>query len=460
MADLQFIYNCPGCGKPSKTPEGAMTNRCEYCDLVVRIGAPHRILKYFYKPKIKPYGARMAVDRYLKKKGLPLTGNIIKSELFYLPFYRFRGMALDYLAPSVKFEEAPNGQIIQIESKCELKGKDFDVTVPAFSSDEFKLPSLGIRPQSLPLYAFSREETPDDAVMVRSDISPAEVETKAMELHKHNINIYNKSASVCSAMIGEKISVIYFPVWAVTFNSGGEDKTVFVDAVAKRGYTQTEKPFEYKGHISSEKNSHYIQLLKHQCPNCGSDLKENHFSLFYPCTNCNRPYILSDNGYRQVKCLAADPDVCVPYWRFPLEFHGRKSYKTVKDFYNLLTTEVALLRKEKRDNPFYLYSPAFKATDVNLWVKRATAILKTQPHDKLTEKFPKDGPVLCIDEDEAKEMAIFLWRVIAEKYARLQTGEFCPDDDNFQSGEIVWLPIQDFQLIAKSAEFKEVDVID
>jgi len=261
-------------------------------------------------------------------------------------------------------------------------------------------------------------------------------------------------------MIGEKISVIYFPVWAVTYNSRGEGKTVFVDAVAKRGYAGTEKPFEYKGQVSTGQNSHYIQLLKHQCPNCGADLKENHFSLFYPCTNCDRPYILSDDGYRQVKCLAADPQVCVPYWRFPLEFQGRKRYKTVKDYYSLLTTEVALLRKEKRDNPFYLYSPAFKATDVNLWVKRAITILKTQPHDRLAEKFPKDGPVLCIDEDEAKETAIFLWRVIAERYGRLQTEGFYLDEDGLQPGEIIWLPIQDFQLIVKSAEFKEVDVID
>jgi len=435
-----------------------MTNRCEYCGLIVRIGSPHRVLKYFYSSKIDAYGARMAADRYLKSKGLSLTGSIEKAEFFYLPFYRFRGMALDYLAPSTEIIETSDGMPMPVKTKFKLKGKDFDVTTPAFSSDEFGITSLGIRPQAAALYAFSREEIPSEAIVVGSDITAAHAERQAMDLHRHNIGLYNKSEAVCSAMIGEKISVIYFPIWAITHKTDGEYKTVLVDSLAKRGYAKIDKPFEYTGKKSIEQNSQFIKPLKHQCPNCGADLEEKRFSLFYQCVNCDRAYLITDDGYSQIQCQAAEELLCAPYWRFPLEFKHKTRYKTVRDFSKLLTAEIALLRKEKQENRFYLYSPAFKAADVVRWAKKAISILKTQPHAKLKNKPPAKGLDFYIDEPEAKEMAVFLWQMSAVKYARLQGPDFRFTESDMPAGEIVWLPIKDYQLLDMASRFKEVNI--
>jgi ribosomal protein L37AE/L43A len=458
MADYRLIYNCPGCGKPSKTPEGALTNRCEYCGLVVRIGAPRRVLKYFYPSKIDQYGARMAADRYLKNKNLPLTENIIKTNFYYLPFYRFRGMALDYLAPAIEMVEVSEGSVMPVKSKPALKGKDFDVTVSAFASDQFKLATLGIRPKATPLYAFSRDELSEEAIIVGSNITPSQAEKQAMELHKNNISLYNKSEPICSAMIGEQISVIYFPVWAVIHEKEGRLNTVFVDALAKRGYNQTAGGFEYDGSKSTERNSYFIKPMKHQCPNCGADLQEKHFSLFYPCRNCDRAFIINSDGYREIKCLTAEANFCAPYWRFPLELKSRKQYRTVDEFYSLLTSEIALLRKEKRGRQFYLYSPAFKATDVTRWAKRASGVLKTQPHDRLFEKLPSESLDVCIDEIEAAEMAVFLWRMASAKYSKIQHDSFYFTENDLPQGELVWLPVQDFMLLSKSVDFREVNI--
>lgn len=436
-----------------------MTNRCEYCDLVVRIGSPHRVLKYFYPSKIDAYGARMAADRFLKSKGLFLTDSIIKSEFFYLPFYRFRGIALDYLAPEIEIMERPDGGQVPVRTKFKLKGKDFDVTTPAFLSDEFGLTSLGIRPQAVSLYAFSREEIPSEAIIVGSDITTAQAENRAMNMHKHNIDLYNKSEAVCSAMIGEKISAIYFPIWAITHKTNGEYKTVFVDSLAKRGYAQTDKPFEYTGKKSTEQNSHFIKPLKHQCPNCGAGLKEKRFSLFYPCKNCDRFYLITDDGYSQIQCRAAEGQLSAPYWRFPLVFNHKTPYKTVCDFSKLFTAEIALLRKEKQKNQFYLYSPAFKTADVYSWVKKAISVLKTQPHVKLTEnKLPTEGLDFYIDEQEAKEMAIFLWQMSAKKYGRLQNPDFRLAESDLPPGEIVWLPTENYRLLFGAGKYKEVNI--
>jgi len=459
MADYQLIYNCPGCGKPSQAPEGAFTNRCEYCGLVVRIGAPGRVLKYFYESRVDVYGARMVADRYLKASGLPLTGNVIKTAFYYLPFYRFRGMALDYLDSATEIIEAADGLPLPIKTKPELKAKDFDVTIPAFDSTIFSLESLGVRPQSVPLFAFSREEIPADTIMVKSVITPQVAEDQAVALHHSNIALYNKSQPLFSAMIGEQISRIYFPVWAITHEVMGDLRTVFIDGLAKRGYSQTVGEFSYNDKNTGDHHSSFIKPLRHQCPNCGADLKEQHFSLFYPCKNCGRSYILKGDGYTQIKCLTAEAAICAPYWRFPLEFKSRRSYKTVQDFSNLLTAEIALLRKEKKNNRFYLYSPAFKSSNAGRLTDKALMLLRTQPHETLEENLPAQGPVFCIEESEARQMAVFLWQIMARKNLRLQKDAHTLNEDKLPAGEIVWLPMQDYQLIGKAISYKEVNVV-
>lgn len=76
----------------------------------------------------------------------------------------------------------------------------------------------------------------------------------------------------------------------------------------------------------------------------------------------------------------------------------------------------------------------------------------------MTDSLPR-GPVLCIDEDEAKEMAMFLWRVATNKYVNLHKRGFRFDVNDLPPGEIVWLPVEDYQLLGKSLGYKEVNVL-
>lgn len=402
----------------------------------------------------------MAADRYLKQQGLPLTGTILKAEFFYLPFYRFRGIAMDFLVSSAKITENIDSEQIAPRKEPEIKVKDFDVTIPAFPLSDFGLVSLGIRPQAVPLYCFSREELPDNAMLVKADITPGQAEHQALKMRESNILTYNKTEALFSAMIGEKLSVIYFPVWALTYEASGDRKTVLVDALAKRGYAQTEKPLDYFADNSPPDNSHYIKPLKHQCPNCGADLADDSFSLFYPCNNCHRSYLFNDNGYCQLKVLSADSPVVAPFWRFPLVISDGKSYKTVQDFSQVLNGEIAFLRKEKRSNQFYLYSPAFKSSDSSHWFESGLSVLRTQPHDSLAEKLPKQRLVLSIDEDEARQMAVFLWRMLTFKYSWKIADRLNLDERNLPSGEIVWLPATNCKMISSIKGFKEVSIVD
>jgi ribosomal protein L37AE/L43A len=273
--------------------------------------------------------------------------------------------------------------------------------------------------------------------------------------------MYNKNEADISAMIGERITAIYFPVWALCYEVNNEKKTVFVDALAKRGYYQSEGFFEYYGDPISETNSQFVKPNRHQCPNCGDDLHEDHFSLFYPCRNCRRAYLLNNaGGYQQINIRVADSSICAPFWRFPLVISGSRHIETVADFSKLLGSEIALLKKEKQNNKFYLFSPAFKSSDVRNWFNKAYSMLITQPHHKLSDKMPQKYLPFNIDHNEAKQMAIFLWRKLVMKYSWGFPELQHLDESYLPDGEIVWLPAQNYALINKAVGFKEVNVVD
>ena len=404
----------------------------------------------------------MAADRYLKKQGLSLTGTILEARVYYLPFYRFRGVSLNFtnrkaLVSTIKYQEL--AEATAVDKKPKLKAKDFDVTIPAFDSGVFGLSSLGIRPKAVPLYCFRREEIPEGTVLVNSEITPTQAEDKALKMRDSNMLLYDKQEADISAMIGERVSAIYFPIWALTYDTDGQRKTVFVDALAKRGYNQIEGDFEYDQNEALDGNSHFVMPTRHQCPNCGADLKDDSFSLFYPCYNCDRSYMLGPSGdYMQVKVKCADSNLVAPFWRFSLDIKADIPLKTVADFSRILTAEIALLRKEKRENQFYLYSPAFKSRDAKSWFKNAYSMLVTQPHDELSEKLPRSYLPFTIDEGEAREMAIFLWKRLAMKYA--WQGQYPGEltESMLPGGEIIWLPAQNYALIDKAVSYKEVDV--
>jgi len=464
MPDSQLIYNCPGCGKPTPAPQGALTNRCQFCGLAVRLGAPGAILKYFYPSRIDSFGARMAADRYLKENQLALTANVIRSDFYYVPFYRFRGMALDYISSNI-VEQRPIESIEEIEnsitviSKLQLKGKDFDVTIPAITDMGFGLTSLGIRPAAVPLYSYCPAEMPVGAKIVNPNVEHAKIPQMAQNLHNANTGLYNKGKALYSAMIGEQISLIYFPIWALIHQYGSLQKTIFIDALARRGYAQIDKAFEFGENPSPVFEPMAIAPARHQCPNCGADLEDKPFSLYYPCKNCRRAYILKQNSYEQITPKTANSSKIAPFWRFPLELKGDKTYKTVMDYSKLLVSELAFLRKEKRDNQFYLYSPAFYSADANRWVDMALRVLKSQPHDQLVEKIPVAGPDLAIEQNEGKQMAAFLWNVAAARYQNLQKAGFRVDEFSLPDGEIVWLPLDDESLLFKSRDYHLVNVV-
>ena len=457
MTSSNLIYNCPGCGNSSRAPEGATVNRCEYCSLIVRIAKPGTILKYFYAPKLDSRSARSAADRFLKDNEQRLTGAVVNIRFYYLPFYRFRGLAVDYLRTEEVIEIPDGDGLVEKRRKFILKGKDFDITFPAFDEVDFGLVSLGIRPAAVPLYA-EQPVLPEGGVIVGSALTGGQARELALKQHEANLSYYDKAEPLCQAMIGGQISVVYFPIWVINHEFAGVQKAVFVDALAGRGYQSLDYPFNYDGPPSTQKNSIFIKPERHQCPNCGADLAESQFSLFFGCKNCRRSFLLDQSGLKPITPQVADGAVA-PYWRYHLEIKSGKAYKKVADYSELLVSELSFMAKDKRENPFYLYAPAFRSADVGRWAEAALRMFRSQPNCRLENKLPPDHAEVTIAEAEAREMAVFLWQVSTYRYPNLRDMTAVVRNSLPEAGELVWFPQSDIDLINKAAAFRAVNTI-
>ncbi|MFQ5584640.1 MAG: hypothetical protein ACE5GL_09420, partial [Calditrichia bacterium] len=76
---------CPDCGGELELEENFFVTRCCHCDSVHRIVMPDIPMVYLIPAKISKREARFSIDRYLKKKSLPLTSSNFQLKRLYYP---------------------------------------------------------------------------------------------------------------------------------------------------------------------------------------------------------------------------------------------------------------------------------------------------------------------------------------------------------------------------------------
>jgi len=442
MSDYSAVFNCPGCGSPLEILEGTISLRCRYCGLILRVGSPGRILKYFYDTGLDDFAAKFAVERYLKNNGLSLKFRRVNSQLYHLPFYRFRGMSYALFSEKVAWHEGNPGYPLAFKKRVfHQKCRHFDLTIPAFDDQSFGLDSLGIRPQVVPLKAFRKDNSPVGSAAVNVTISPEEAEERAMGMFFFNLGYASMNKEYLSSeMIGEGLAVIYYPVWAYSIQQGGGKSTLFVDGLNKRVYHEIPGAFEPQLSGSDQSRAEELSPVQHKCPNCGFDLPTSECSLFYHCSNCGRSYLIKDDGYfkTEMKSATHEPgEHYHPFWRFA--FSLTDGTDTVSGFSKILTGEIPLIAKSKANNPFYLYVPAFRAVNLRVLTNVGVRLCRVQPELNLERKPFSPTAEMVLPETEAKELARFYWNVMRSKYQYLNSAGYEFKSCKVGPGELIWL---------------------
>lgn len=444
MNNYSAKFNCPGCGSPLETLEGTISLRCSYCGLIMRLGAPGRILKYYYECSMDSFAAKVAVERYFKEQGQSLKYGEISSRLYHLPFYRFRGMSYALYSESVikDEEEAIDEEFLPPIKNTTFvrKCRYFDLTVPAFDQSRFGLDSLGIRPEVMPLTAYQKGNLPPESIMVDLTLSPEEARQKAMSMFFFGVGVASINREYLSSeMIGEGLSVIYYPVWSYSIERDGRASTLFVDGLTKSVYNEISESFEVG--IKGIDRSRAVELnpVQHKCANCGFDLPVSESSLHYFCSNCGRSYMIGDNSYIPTESNFASYEKgrrFHPFWRFDFAI---KDTETVGKFSKILTGEIPLIAKSKAGNPFYLYVPAFKSIDLISLTSLGEMMCRVQP-ELVYDKEPRLPEAdMILPESEGLELARFYWNLLRSKYRYLTGQEYDFKNARVGRGKLVWI---------------------
>jgi LSD1 subclass zinc finger protein len=407
MTEYSAVFNCPGCGSPLETPEGTISLRCSYCGLIMRLGSPGRILKYYYESRVDDFAVKFASERYLKEKGFSLKFSVVKTECYHLPFYRFRGMSYALFCKREAMPEDADMMLPAPRKKIYHKRcRHFDLTIPGFTEKSFGLDSLGIRPEVIPLKAYHKSEFPENSVVLDMVISPDEAVQQAMAMFFFNIGIATDDKEYLSSeMIGEGLSVIYYPVSVCVIDHNGMLSTLFVDGLAKHVYNETPGEADFGGKGIDNSSASELNPVQHKCPNCGFDLPVSQRSLFYYCENCDRSYMIGDDTYHKVeaRCAAHESRAQYhPFWRFPFSVKDRD---TVGKFSKILTGEIPLIARSKKDNKFYLYIPAFRSTNLDSLTSLGLRLCRVQPELEIKGEMSSPASEMVLPPSEGLELA-------------------------------------------------------
>ena len=444
MADYSAVFNCPGCGSPLETLEGTISLQCSYCGLIMRLGSPGRILKYFYDSKLDDFAAKFAAEKYIKNNGLSLNFTPVSNTLYHLPFYRFKGMSYALYSEDIISEMEEGDYDLPMKNTVfHQRCRNFDLTMPAFENKTFGLDSLGVRPEVMPLTAYYKGNFPSESAMLDITVTPEQAEQTAMIMFFFGVGLTASDKNYLSSeMIGEGLSVVYYPVWAYSVERDGLVSTMFIDGLTKEVYHEVFDSFEYRGRGSDVSRAVELNPVQHKCPNCGVDLPVSELSLHYYCANCDRSYMLKDDNYHlsEPQCASYENGGHYhPFWKFQFTIG---EIDTVGKFSKILTGEIPLIKKSKANNPFYLYIPAFQSMDLSALTSLGGRFCRMQPELSYSKKSQAPSADMVLPESEGLELARFYWNLLRSKYTFLCGKQYDFESCAVKKGELVWLGLE------------------
>ena len=435
-------FNCPGCGSQLEMSEGTISLQCSFCGLVMRVGTPGRVLKYYYECSLDDFSLKFAVERHLKEKKQSLNFKVTKHQLFYLPFYRFRGMTYSLMSEKI-FEEEVDANQTPLPQKTVFhqRCRNFDLTIPAFSEEAFGLDTLGVRPEVVPLNAVTNDNIFKDSVLVDITFSLDEARQQARAMFSFNLGFTSEGKEcLISEIVGEILSIIYYPVWSYSMKRDDGEYTLFIDGLAKRVINEIPRPFVYNSKGENQCKGEVLTPVAHKCPNCGVHLPISESSLVYYCANCRRSYIINKDCYHQIETKSAiyeTADGHYPFWRFP--FAACKDIKTVGDFARILTGEIPLTAKPKAAAQFCLYIPAFKIADLDMLTQYSLRVCRIQPILNFNEDEIEPQADMILPVCDALRLANYYWIAIRSKYKYLNDRKYDFDAGKTGPGELIWM---------------------
>ena len=187
---------CPGCGGELELEENFFVLSCSHCGSFIRIVKPDIPVAYLIKGKLRRNQVRFHVDRFLKKRTLPLTESGVRIKNLYYPYWKIDAMVAKVrnryerrqVSPPSEYEVAQYRE----QEKSEISIAPFTATVAAGNRMDGVPLSIGIRAEYIKLFPYSDEEIQDSfdslPIVRANDDSLAGVALKFASVNATGVN--------------------------------------------------------------------------------------------------------------------------------------------------------------------------------------------------------------------------------------------------------------------------------
>jgi len=327
-SNLLIEHQCPQCGAPATLEETDHLFSCEFCRV------KSYLLGRFYQ--------------YILPHSAPEN-----KELFYYPYWRFKGMLFTCAANSITH-------------------RILDVSHQAIPSGHFPV-SVGLRSQTLKLRFLS----PD---MEGYFLKPSVPFQEVVQIVEQRFSTFQKHSIFDQSFIGESTSLLYSPFYT--------DRKIY-DAVLN-------KPLSSENHHDFDAFSlpggapqWHITFIPAQCPECGWDLDGARNSIALHCNNCKSVWQAGKKHFLKLK-FGHIPDkgenvTYLPFWRIKAAVTGINlcSYADLVKIANL----PKVIQSHWEEQAFRFWSPAFKVRPQNFLALSRNLTL-SQPPDRFEPGLP------------------------------------------------------------------------
>jgi hypothetical protein len=318
-----------------------------------------------------------------------------------------------------------------------LRTRVVDHTIMGYEGIDLGLHTLGVRSQVLQLRLFTKEHLEKQASFLPMDLPFEHIRQEALRFSEMFVDPDDIFPEVTQhRIVGQRYSVIYFPIWYVECRHGHREETLLVDAVAggviknlEDGASLlmrlmgegTRKPFRYGE----------IRFVPFRCPNCGWDLPYRPLSSLHFCPTCRRLFRGRRGQWAEVVHEVIPPPqdqqwskwLWFPFWCFTatLEKNGSK-LQTMADLYRLAPPPRAVNMKDESNKPIHFFIPAARLRNPQAAHKLGSRLTMMQP-DVQPTTFPEGiEPITAgavLSEADARELApVILGEMIPPKNRR------------------------------------------
>jgi len=467
---------CPGCGGELELEESFFVLSCSHCGSCIRIVKPDVPVAYLIKGKLRRNQVRFHVDRFLKKRKLPLTESGVRIKNLYYPYWKIDAMVAKVrnrfekrqVRPPSEYEDAQYRE----QEKSEITIGPFTATVAAGNRMDGIPLSIGIRTEYIKLFPYSDEEIQDSfdslPIVRANDDSLASVALKFASVNAVDVSStgINKTD-----LFNPTYSIIFFPFHVVELVDSDGYSRYLLDGVTGR-VLHHQHPFNkdkcetspvavlgldsplatdlFSGDMTSmntgledvSSDDLFTDLEKetgpsdappiefgtlgvefHRCPNCGEDLPGRQ-SYVYICRNCHEMVMLDQSsvpvsGIAHTAVDEGRMDRLFPFWSFRISENNDSTMKRL--FAGVFDSDRLVI-------------PAFTIANMEAVYRLARRMSSAAPKLELNPTGDVDGRFMPVDVGPNQALTIARLVIYRALLSRNQSND--PEDVHFQPEEV------------------------